>query len=90
MLPINKWNEEYQRAVLGGLTCDNDDYFIVTNEGNELFMPKVTNEDVEPLYIGFFHTGAYQETLSGFGGVHHCLIPAPKHILVDKDEEGNF
>jgi len=22
--------------------------------------------------------------------VHHCLIPSPKHILVDVDEEGNL
>ncbi len=90
MLPINKWNNEYQRAILGGLTCDNDDYYSVANEGVESFMPKVSNEDVEPLYVGFFHTGAYQETLSGFGGVHHCLIPAPKHILIDKTREGKL
>lgn len=90
MLPINKWNKEYQRAILGGLTCDNDDYYSFSHDGNDSFLPVVNNEDVEPLYIGFFHTGAYQDTLSGFGGVHHCLIPAPKHILIDKDEKGEF
>ena len=40
------------------------------------------------LYIGFFNTGAYQETIGGFGGLHHCLIPQPKHILIDRDENG--
>ena len=42
------------------------------------------------MYIGFFNTGAYQETIGGFGGLQHCLIPAPKHILIDRDEEGNI
>jgi arginine decarboxylase len=41
-------------------------------------------------YIGFFNTGAYQETLGGFGGIHHCLIPGPRHILIDKDARGKF
>jgi arginine decarboxylase len=25
-----------------------------------------------------------------FGGLQHCLIPSPKHILIDKDDEGNI
>lgn len=94
MLPVNKWNKEYHRVILGGLTCDNDDYFSVVSEGDELFLPIIEDSDMkeggEPLYVGFFHTGAYQESLSGYGGVHHCLIPNPKHILVDRDEEGEL
>ena len=43
----------------------------------------------EPLYLGFFHTGAYQDALSGYGGIKHCLIPAPKHVLIYKDSKGN-
>jgi len=27
MLPINKWDQEYQRVVLGGITCDSHDYY---------------------------------------------------------------
>ena len=38
----------------------------------------------------FFNTGAYQESIGGYGGLQHCLIPAPKHILVDKDAHGNI
>ena len=44
-------------------------------------------EENENLYVGFFHTGAYQDALGGYGGIQHCLIPAPKHVLIDKDEE---
>jgi arginine decarboxylase len=43
-----------------------------------------------PLYIGFFNTGAYQETIGGFGGLQHCLIPQPKYVLIDRDENGEI
>ena len=42
------------------------------------------------MYIGFFNTGAYQETIGGFGGLKHCLIPEPKHILINRDEDGKI
>ncbi len=34
----------------------------------------------------FLNTAAYQETIGGYGGLHHCLIPQPKHILIDRDK----
>ncbi len=86
MLPINRWNTSYERVMLGGLTCDSDDYYNSEQHINAIYLPKF-NKD-KPLYIGFFNTGAYQETIGGFGGLQHCLIPAPKHILIDKDETG--
>jgi len=46
--------------------------------------------DDETQYIGFFHTGAYQESLGGYGGIQHCLIPAPKHVLVDRNADGQI
>lgn len=86
MLPVNRWNESYERVLLGGLTCDSDDYYNSEQHMNAIYLPKY-NKD-KPLYIGFFNTGAYQETIGGFGGLQHCLIPSPKHILIDKDEQG--
>jgi arginine decarboxylase len=53
-------------------------------------MPKEEDLTEDPLYIGFFHTGAYQESLGGYGGIQHCLIPAPKHVIIDRDEEGEI
>lgn len=88
MLPINRWNESYERVLLGGLTCDSDDYYNSEQHVNAIYLPKF-NKD-KPLYIGFFNTGAYQETIGGFGGLQHCLIPSPKHLLIDKDEDGNI
>ena len=87
MLPINRWNDSYERVLLGGLTCDSDDYYNSEQHMNAIYLPKY-NKD-KPLYIGFFNTGAYQESIGGYGGLQHCLIPAPKHILIDKDARGN-
>jgi arginine decarboxylase len=28
--------------------------------------------------------------LGGYGGIQHCLIPAPKHIIIDKNEQGDI
>ena len=90
LLPINKWNNEYGRVFLGGLTCDSQDYYSAETHSNAIFLPKFQNNDGEPLYIGFFHTGAYQESLAGYGGIQHCLIPQPKHVILDKDENGEW
>jgi arginine decarboxylase len=88
MLPVNRWNDSYERVLLGGLTCDSDDYYNSEQHINGIYLPKFNNSN--PLYIGFFNTGAYQENIGGFGGLQHCLIPSPKHILINNDENGNI
>ena len=88
MLAINHWDEEYERVLLGGLTCDSDDYYNSEQHMNAIYLPKIKKN--RPLYIGFFNVGAYQETIGGYGGLQHCLIPAPKHVLIDKDAEGKI
>lgn len=110
MLPVNKWNNEYQRVVLGGITCDGHDYYDSEEHINEVFLPKIKNDngvgglgvpsiepspkdaeqDNEPLYVGFFNTGAYQDQISGYGGIKHCLIPSPKHIIIEYDRSGKL
>ncbi|WP_109618328.1 type III PLP-dependent enzyme domain-containing protein [Sediminitomix flava] len=88
MLPINRWGDKYERVFLGGMTCDSDDYYNSEQHINAIYLPEFKMND--PLYIGFFNTGAYQESISGYGGIKHCLIPSPKHIIIDKDENGAF
>lgn len=88
MLAVNNWDKEFQRINLGGLTCDSQDFYNSDTNTNQVFMPKIDSN--ETLHMGFFHTGAYQESLGGYGGIQHCLIPAPKHILIDRDEAGNL
>jgi arginine decarboxylase len=88
MLPVNRWNDDYERVLLGGLTCDSDDYYNSEQHSNAIYLPKFDRN--KPLYIGFFNTGAYQENIGGFGGLKHCLIPEPKHILIHRDENGKL
>jgi arginine decarboxylase len=88
LLPINRWNDEYERVLLGGLTCDSDDYYNSEQHANAIYLPKYKKD--KALYIGFFNTGAYQESIGGYGGLQHCLIPQPKHVLIEKDKDGNI
>ncbi|MBA3662605.1 MAG: arginine decarboxylase [Bacteroidetes bacterium] len=90
LLAVNNWNRPYVAVNLGGLTCDSMDYYNTEAHTNQVFLPKVEKTDKKPMYVGFFHTGAYQEALSGYGGTQHCLIPAPKHVLIDRDEDGEI
>lgn len=91
MLPINKWESQYQRVFLGGLTCDSEDYYNAEAHANAIFLPTIEGRnEPEPLYIGFFHTGAYQESIAGYGGIQHCLIPSPKQVIIDRDENGEY
>lgn len=82
LLALNHWDRPYQRVNLGGITCDGMDYYNSEVQENQVFMPKINPG--EKLYLGFFHTGAYQESIGGYGGLQHCLLPAPKHILIDE------
>ena len=88
MLAINRWNRPYQRILLGGLTCDSDDYYNSEQHANAVYLPKYDPQETQ--YVGFFNTGAYQESLGGYGGIQHCLIPAPKHVLIKRDTEGQY
>jgi len=88
MLPLNRWNDNYERVLLGGLTCDSDDYYNSEQHVNAIYMP--TYKEEKPLYIGFFNVGAYQESLGGYGGLQHCLIPQPKHLIISKNNEGKL
>ncbi len=85
LLAVNNWQKEYGRVFIGGLTCDSEDYYNAEAHSNAIYLPNLDDEDKQ--YIGFFHTGAYQESLGGYGGIQHCLIPAPKHIIIDVDPE---
>jgi arginine decarboxylase len=56
-----------------GLTCDSDDYYNSEQNMNAIYLPKYNKETI---VHGFFYR-AYQETIGGYGGLHHCLIPQP-------------
>jgi len=90
LLPINKWNNEYTRVSIGGISCDHSDYYNSEDLNQQIMLPKYSSREKEPLYLGFFHTGAYQDSISGYGGIKHCLIPSPQQVIIDRDKTGNF
>lgn len=90
LLPVNKWDHEYARANIGGISCDHSDYYNSEDFNQEVLLPTYKDDEKEPLYIGFFHTGAYQDSVSGYGGIKHCLIPSPMHVIIDRDDKGNI
>lgn len=90
LLPVNKWDKPYTKVNIGGTTCDHADYYNTEDLNQQVYLPKLSKEDDDPLYIGFFHTGAYQDSISGYGGIKHCLIPSPKHVVIDRDENGQI
>lgn len=90
LLPINKWENEYTRVNIGGISCDHSDYYNSEDFNQQILLPSYQDSDQEPLYLGFFHTGAYQDSISGYGGIKHCLIPSPKQVVIDRDHTGNY
>ncbi len=86
LLPVNNWESPYEQVVIGGITCDSQDFYSQEAHINAVYMPKTRKQ----LYVGFFHTGAYQENLGGVGGLHHCLIPTPKHVLISRHRNGTL
>ncbi len=88
LLALNHWDKPYVRVNLGGITCDGMDYYNSEAQANEVFMPRI--KPGEKLYLGFFHTGAYQESIGGYGGLQHCLLPAPKHLVIDDSHEARL
>lgn len=79
--PINELDKEMQKVRLAGVTCDCDDIYYEKEKGY-IEVPKSKN-----LYIGLIGTGSYQNSMNGKGGVHHCLLPEEKDLIIDC--EGN-
>ncbi len=85
VLPVNNWEGEFVRARLAGLTCDHDDVYPTRRmEAEPLLLPA----KAEGLIVGFFECGAYQETLGGRRGAHHCLLPEGGELILDEEADG--
>lgn len=74
--PINALGEDKIKAKLAGVTCDCDDVYPIHEKYIEL---PDTKED---LYIACLGTGSYQNSMNGKGGVHHCLLPEEKDVVI--------
>ncbi len=80
---INDLDKKTREVKLGGITCDCDDVFPLDRTKN--FEIADTSNDH---YIGLIGTGSYQNSMNGKGGVHHCLLPEEKDIIIYTNSEG--
>jgi arginine decarboxylase len=77
--PLNFLNtKKLQKIWLVGSSCDSDDKY--TAGGSYILLPKL--EEAGELYVVFFDTGAYQDSLSS----HHCLLSSPLKLLASNGE----
>lgn len=83
ILPLNLLGNKKVKVKLGGLTCDPDDTYFKQEKENYLYLPEI--KDGQKLYIGVFGIGAYQEMITGVGGVHHCFIPEGRELIISKN-----
>ncbi len=86
ILPINLIENKQIPVRLAGDTCDGDDVYYYQSK-EELCLPEI--KDGQTLYIGIFGMGAYQEILSGIGGIHHCLNREEHDLIIYKKKNKN-
>ena len=89
VMPINGLDRPLsRRAVIQDITCDSDgriDHY-VDGEGIETTLPLPEDRPGEPLLIGFFMTGAYQEIL----GDMHNLFGDTHSVDVRLNDRGGY
>ncbi len=89
ILPVNLYENKCIPVCLGGETCDPDDRYFLNEKNIKLFLPQI--KDGQSLYVAIFSIGAYQEMISGVGGLHHCLIPEGNELVIyDEDGKHNY
>lgn len=79
VVPVNHLNaKKLQRVWLAGSSCDSDDKY--TAGGSYILLPRLA--DTDELYVAFFDTGAYQDSLAS----HHCLLSSPLKLVAANGE----
>ncbi|WP_286221704.1 biosynthetic arginine decarboxylase [Marinobacter apostichopi] len=89
VMPINGLNRPMtRRAVIQDITCDSDGRIdqYVDGQGTETTLPLPEESPGEPMLMGFFMTGAYQEIL----GDMHNLFGDTHSVDVKLNPEGGF
>jgi arginine decarboxylase len=84
ILPLDRWAAPVRAARLAGrATCDSDDVFPPLARPALLLPSPATG-----MVVAVFGVGAYQQMIAGRGGVHHCLSPEMRRIIIERDEDG--
>ena len=80
VMPINGLDKLTKKGALAGMTCDCDDVLLDNHQYFNL-------PDEKEIYIGCIGTGSYQNSMNGKGGIHHCLLPEEKDIVIKDGKE---
>ncbi len=89
VMPINGLNRPLtRRAIIQDITCDSDGRIdrYVDGQGTEATLPLPEENSAEPLLMGFFMTGAYQEIL----GDMHNLFGDTHSVDIRLNAQGGF
>lgn len=78
VFPLSDWDAPVRPVRLAGRrTCDSDDVY-PRYPAEPLMLPNTG----AGLVLVFLGVGAYQQMISGMGGVHHCLCPEPQRLFI--------
>ena len=81
MLPINKWANDYQQVVLGGITCDSHDYYDSEEHINEVFLPKLDEGALLPGVLSYRRLPGPDQRVTGNQTLPDPLTEACDHWL---------
>lgn len=84
ILPANLAHRRSYPMWLRGTTCDSMDVWPPSTVKRDWLRLPVPSPR-EKLYVVIAHVGAYQESLTGKGGVNHCAVKEPAEVILDGD-----
>ena len=84
VIPANLANRRAYPMWLRGVTCDSMDVWPPSTVKRDWLRLPVPRPN-EKLYVVVAQIGAYQESLTGKGGVNHCAVKEPAEIVIDGD-----
>lgn len=77
--PINHLDSKTIKARLASITCDCDDIYFDSDKG---YIDLPIKDDKRKVFVGLIGTGSYQNSMNGKGGVHHCLLPEERDLVI--------
>ena len=87
VLPANLGQHRAYPMWLRGVTCDSMDVWPPSTVKARDWLRLPVPHPNEKLYVVVAHVGAYQESLTGKGGVNHCAVKEPTEIVLDGERE---
>lgn len=76
LLPVNKWDNEYSRVSIGGISCDHSDYYNSEDLNQEIFLPTYESDKRSRFILDFSIQAhiktQYQDMVVSSTAKSHC------------------